>query len=312
MIPKLSYFTGRTGRASGTAGAATADAQLAEQMAFAMTYLLDLGDEQGQAMAHTALLQRQRLRSNWTAPTALPAAYKGAAQAVHAALEHSPCLLALPFSAPGIELLRALSADAGLRLVLIESPTLRAVRDEIPLASRALPVCATRDAIKQVKAESNRGTRTVYVSFPELHSLSHGTTAPVSFLNKPCRFSVFDPLLCLYGLDTLLTPAGDGVTLLSWDASTSRHAGQGAAIRACLHWLIGNLQASAAAAPTATLSWHQLYRTSFHCYEIERENQLKQLDAYVAAWKRSPAGQANPTLRLASTRIAALRGARSS
>ena len=306
MIGTLMRLINRSGRAAAIPAATPADRQLADQMATAIAYLLKLTDEQAQPLVQAALGHRQRLRASPSAPTG---SYDAAKLSLQAALERGPCLLALPFSVSGIELLRGLSADTGLELVLLESPALRTLRHEIPLATRALPACATRDAIKHVKAEVARRGRTVYVRFPELHLLGQGTTAPVSFLDKTCRFSVFDPLLCSYGLDTLLTLDGAGNALLSFDAAALRDAGQGAAMRACLHWLVGNLQLAAAAAPAATLSWHQLYRATFHCHDIERDNQLKQLDAYFAAWKRSPAGEANHAVRFASAQVAALREA---
>ncbi len=286
--------------------AAPNDAQLEDQMTQAMVYLLGLDEAQAQPLAHAALRERQFLRGGRSLQAAPSHGFEPARQALHAALERGPCLLALPFSVTGICLLRSLSADPALHLVLVQGPLLRTLGDEIPLARRPLPVCSTQNAVAQVKMDAARRARTVYISFPELQPLGHGTTASIAFLTKPCRFSMLDPLLGVSGMAAVLTPAFDGAYLLAWDRPASREGAQGAAMHACLHWLVEHLQTSAVAAPELTLSWHQLYRASLHFYRIERANQLKQLEAWAAAWGRSSPGQAKRLAQFAQARVAAL------
>lgn len=302
MIATFMRLFGQPGRPV----AVSNDAQLEDQMTQAMVYLLGVEEAHAQPLAQGALRQRQFLRGGRSLQATPSHGFEPARQGLHAALASGPCLLALPFSVTGICLLRSLSADPALHLVLVQSPLLRTLGDEIPLARRPMPVCSTQNAVAQVKMDAARRTRTVYVSFPELQPLGHGTTASIAFLGKPCRFSMLDPLLGISGVAAVLTPTFDGAALLAWNRPPSREGAQGAAMHACLHWLIEHLQTSAAAAPDLTLSWPHLYRASLHFYRIERANQLKQLEAWTAAWARSSPGQANRLAQFAQSRVAAL------
>lgn len=289
------------------------DAQLLDQASRGTAYFLGPDQDTG-ALAQAALVQRQSLRS---------ISVKSSAQLPHGtvrktlatALEHGSCLLALPFNTAAIQLMRDLANDARMPLILVESAALRTVLEEIPLADRSLPRCSTQDVIGHVKAAANSDAPLLYVSFPELHALGTGTTAPVTFLDKPCRFSLLEPLLCRHSINTLLTighaAAGPdaGLHLVAWDAAACRVADPAGAMRSTLEWLCAQLAAVAAAMPAHTLSWPQLYRASLHCRQIERNDQLKQLEAYFLMWKQARGGLLDHTHQFAMARIAAMRDA---
>lgn len=278
---------------------------LAEQAAAGIAHYLGLSDQQAALLARDACARRLARRSGAQLQPAR------ALEALRQALESGSCLLALPFSGSGLDLLHALAADASLPLLLVESPAIAGLEADLGPTANGLPRCHASDAIKHVKGPGKERSL-VYISFPELHALGAGTTTVASLLGKPCRWSVLEPLLCMVGLGRLLTldaaaPASDAdPALVGCDipASALLRTEQVATL---LRWLLGHLEMSASLAPADTFSWHPLYRASMHCYQIERDNGIKQLDAYLKAWRASPAGLPEPAYRLAMTRIAALR-----
>lgn len=290
--------------------------QLIQQTAAGMAYYLGLSDEDATLRAQAACERRQRRHGGQPfsdGPTVPP---DQATKHIQAALnKNGSCLMALPFSGAALELLHEIATPGDLPLILIESPALAKLSRIMGATIGDLPRCQIHEVIKHVKIQVAQPQAVVYVSCPELHTLSAGTTTSTSFLGKACRFSVLDPLLCRYGLKTLLTigyfpaTAGVGPELVSCDAPAIGPEGHSQAMTTLLRWLLGHLQVSASVAPDDTLSWHHLYRASAHCYQIERHNRIEQLEAYFMAWKRSPGGMPEALSRMAAARVAALRNA---
>lgn len=286
-----------------------ADQRLLDQMTQGIAYFLGESEESAAAMAESALEKRRQLRTGEAAPASARLVTTTRA-AIDAALAHGPCLLALPCHAEALSLLAALVRDDSLRLVLVDSPAARSLTDEV-LAGRSIARCPTQDLVKRVKFPSGDDGQAVYISFPELHALIPGTTASAMFLGKACRVSVLEPLLCVSGLNTLLTlgvspDAPGSLAVASWNAAAFRAEKHSKPIGIALGWLWSHLQAVASGAPSELLSWQALYRATAHCYQIERENQIKQLEAYFNAWKRSPAALPGETHDFALARLAAM------
>ena len=290
--------------------------QLIQQTAAGMAYYLGLTDEDATLRAQAACERRQRRHGGQPFSDGPMVPPDQALKHIQLALsKNSSCLMALPFSGAALELLHEITCEGGLPLILIESPALAKLSRFLGTTIGDLPRCQTHEVIKHVKIQVAQPQAVVYVSFPELHTLTAGTTASTSFLGKACRFSVLDPLLCRYGLKTLLTigyfpaTAGVGPELVSCDAPATGPEGNSQAMTTLLRWLLGHLQVSASVAPDDTLSWHHLYRASAHCHQIERHNRIEQLEAYFNAWKRSPDGMPEALSRIAAARVAALRNA---
>lgn len=309
-IPLLTRFTAPRTR---TGAPASRDVeQMHEQLATGIAHYLGEPEDRAWDLAGAACEQRQRRRGGPPRTAELQVPAQAAAEALRDALAQGPCLLALPFSGAALDLLDELAPDQSLSLLLVESPSVAAAQADLGPVIASLPRCSTREVVKHVKRASSEGSRLVYVSFPELHTLVAGATANVAFLGKACRFSLLEPLLCMHGLNTLLTigcgPSG-GLGVVDCDIVALRAADQSKAIGASLSWLLGHLQASASETPSDTFSWHHLYRASKYYYQIERDNRIKQLDAYFDAWMVSSAGLPAKTYQLAKARLAALRHA---
>lgn len=290
--------------------------QLIQQTAAGMAYYLGLSDEDATLRAQAACERRQRRHGGQPFSDGPVAPRDQAIKHIQAALnKNGSCLMALPFSGAALELLHEIASEGSLPLILIESQALAKLSGILGTTIADLPRCQTHEVIKHVKIQVAQPQAVVYVSFPELHTLTAGTTASTSFLGKACRFSVLDPLLCRYGIKTLLTigyfpaTASVGPELVSCDAPAIGPEGNSQAMTTLLRWLLGHLQVSASVAPDDTLSWHHLYRASAHCYQIERHNRIEQLEAYFKAWKRSPGGMPEALSRIAAARVAALRHA---
>lgn len=290
------------------------DDQLLHQTTQGIGYFLGLPEPEAAELAQGSLAQRQALRAPSGIPVAAGTFSRHARRILDDALTRGCCLLALPFNGPAVALLHHLAADPRLTLVIVESPELRNALPELGLPGPQPPRCSTQDVVKHVKATlAAGGAPTLYVSFPELHTLGEGTVASMIFLGQPCRFSLLESLLYQVGVPTLLTMAVTSeqpVTRLTLASLTAEHESSGTAgksIGATFGWLAGHLQACARALPWQTLSWQHLYRASEHCQEIERSNQLKQLEAFFDAWKRADAGLDDGAYGLAVARLAALR-----
>lgn len=305
-----------------------ADAINASQSALSL--FLGLADAQALAMACTAQTHRHAaLAPDCTAAAPWHCCADAAGQVLAAALAHGPCLLALPFNRPALQLLRQLPGRVRAPIVIIDSPALGDSLARWPLPG-ALARCGLTEAIQRVKAGAAGGAAgataactvegaadgaapVLYISFPELHRPSAGTTAQVVFLGQPTLFSLFEPLLCQHGLKTLVTvalaaPGADPALLLSpLTISTAAQASAGAAPAALLRWWVGHLQSMARALPEQTLSWPQLYRNSLHFQAITRSNRLKQLAAFFDAWQGSGSGLQGPTHAFVTAQLAALR-----
>lgn len=150
-----------------------------------------------------------------------------------------------------------------------------------------------RDVIKHVKAARTDGSAPVlYISFPELHTRGNGTTASLNFLGKSCTFSLLEPLLYCFGLQTMLTlaPSPDrasSLQLQQFEGAETDGPNAGKALALCMGWLSGNLQNMAQTFPELTLSWQHLYRASGQYRALERNDKLKQLEAYFDAWRQA-------------------------
>lgn len=309
MFSPVSLVKMLTGaRAPRANGATRAAQQMQEQLAAGIAHYLGEPEERAALLARAAVAQRLRRRHGLSDGPGVP--LLAAIATLRDAIARGPCLLALPFSGTALDLLRELASQDGLPLVLIESPLVAAAQDDLGPQLASLPRCPTRDVVRHARHAAAEGRALVYVSFPELHTPVAGTTANVAFLGKACRFSLLDPLLCMQGLDTILTigrlDAG-GLELASCDTAVLRAADRSRAMGTVLGWLLGHLQASASEAPADTFSWHHLYRASKYCYQIERDNRIKQLDAYFDAWMVSCSGLPAHTYQVAKARLAGLR-----
>lgn len=299
-------------RAAGVRSAQEEQARLMFALRQGIGYFLELDEVAAATLAQANLCAHQALRAS--RPGTLRMAPQPALAQLETALQHGACLLALPFNEPALCLLRQLAGRTMLPLTLIESPSVRDALSGFDLPATLLR-CASQDVIRHVKAAcAVQAPPMLYVSFPELHAHVPGTTALRSFMDQPCHFSLLEAVLMRSGLQSLFTlgvgaGAQPGWTLVSRAARQDSALDAGQAIGATLNWLVGQLQAVAGAWPAQTLSWPYLYRASVHCQNIERSNQLKQLEAFFDAWQNAGAGLSGATYGYAMERLAALRKA---
>ena len=225
---------------------------------------------------------------------------------------------------PALQLLRQLPGQVQAPIVIIDSPGLGDSLARWRLPGAAVARCGMAQALQRVKAGAAAADRGVegavsdpapvlYISFPELHRPSAGTTAQVIFLGQPTLFSLFEPLLCQHGLKTLVTMAlhtladGPALVLSPLGIAAVAPGDRSAAPAALLRWLVGHLQTLARTLPEQTLCWPQLYRRSVHFQAIARSNRLKQLEAFFEAWKVSGNGLQGQTHAFVTAQLAALR-----
>ena len=306
-----------------------ADADAINSSQAGLSLFLGLPDAQALAIACTAQSHRHAALAPDGTTTAAPwsCCPVAAGQVLMAALAHGPCLLALPFNRPALQLLRQLPGQVQAPVVIIDSPALgdSLARWRLP---ESVARCGMTDALQRAKAQAAAGALhgglgsgqggaapVLYISFPELHRPSAGTTAQLTFLGQPTLLSLFEPLLCQHGLSTLLTmalhtlPTGPALLLSALRTAAAGPDSPGAAPAAILRWLVGHLQTLARTLPEQTLSWPQLYRSSAHFQAIVRSNRLKQLAAFFDAWQASGSGLQGQTQAFVTAQLAALRSA---
>lgn len=330
----------------------SADTELVQQTQTALGLLLGLSDSDALVLACTVLAHRQTLLAV-DRPTHKAATPSGLGRqagppdggttladslenALKNALTQGSCLLALPCNVPALQCLgHLLQADVA-PVVLVDSPALRPLLAALPQLwtrpTKTWRCCSPIEVIGQVKAGRSAATpATLYISLPELHGSGASTSAQVKFLGQTLRWSLLEPLLCLQGLQTLLTLApsvalpstspssslstpstvgNSGSQALSVVSRASRHPGLGLGADspgAILAWLVGHLETSARSLPGLTLSWPQLYRASAPFQAISRSNRLKQMAAFFDAWQAAGAGLRQQTQVDVAARLALLR-----
>ncbi|UMR33087.1 hypothetical protein MJ904_13520 [Massilia sp. MB5] len=257
-----------------------------------LRHFLSLPQEHAFATAQAGLYSYRRLLQRGTLPVDTPQLPPVVSE-VTQRLQHGSCMLALPFNLSTLQLLRTLPADLARRSIVIESQAVVNAITAMSSPNKALQTMPPRDVIKRVKAARTDGSAPVlYISFPELHTRGNGTTASLNFLGKSCTFSLLEPLLYCFGLQTMLTlaPSPDRAStlqLLQFEGAETDGPNAGKALALCMGWLSGNLQNMAQAFPELTLSWQHLYRASGQFRALERNDKLKQLEAYFDAWRQA-------------------------
>ncbi len=238
--------------------------------------------------------------------------------AVVAALKQHSCLLALPLQIQALQLLLQLAQRCQRHIVVIDTPLVREIIRELDLQESCLQLKPAKEVIKQVKAlkATPSPEKTLYVSFPESHPFSAGTSMTLEMSGKPYGFSMLEPLLCCSGLPLLLslrisaTASAPQVGLVSLAIDNLTTQSSGAALQSCALWLAEQLQSCAQALPNQSLAWQPLFRASAHFRSIERSDKLRQLEAYLDTWKNSGAGLDLATHQLLKSRLLQLRTAK--
>jgi hypothetical protein len=276
-----------------------AEANTTRLAAKGLQHALALSNDEAMRIAGAALAAYRQLCAQSSAGSAPPALLRTLSDRL---AQHS-CLLALPYSLPGLRLLRQLAAS-GLRTVVVTTPVVEQVLEEIGLPAGRLASVGTNHVVRMIKAGTPQPT--LYISFPELHAGSESTRTWVSFNGMRHGVSLLEPLLCCLGLEALytLTPAEEPeLTILRLTPLKPRDASL--TISSVTSWLTLHLQAAASALPAQTLSWSQLYRASAPYLQVERDDQLKQLNAYIDAWHRHGDGLDGGACAAARARLAA-------
>ncbi|MBB3119445.1 hypothetical protein [Pseudoduganella violacea] len=228
-------------------------------------------------------------------------------------LQHGSCMLALPFNLSTLQWLRNIPADLARRSVLIENQAVVNTMSAMSSPIKALQTMPPRDVIKRVKAARTDGSAPVlYISFPELHTRGNGTTASLNFLGKSCTFSLLEPLLYCFGLQTMLTLAPNPerascLQLQQFEGAETDGPNAGKALALCMGWLSGHLQNMAQTFPELTLSWQHLYRASGQYRALERNDKLKQLEAYFDAWRQAGSELDAQTYAFVKSRLTEMR-----
>ncbi|AKU22158.1 hypothetical protein [Massilia sp. NR 4-1] len=257
-----------------------------------LRHFLGLPQEQAFNMAQAGLGGYKRLLQRGTLPADAPQLPPVATE-VARLLQHGSCMLALPFNLSTLQLLLELPASLAQRTVIIESPTIINALRLLGSQNKAPSMMPPRDVIKRVKAARTDGSAPVlYISFPELHVRGNGTTASLNFLGKSCTFSLLEPLLYCFGLQTMLTLAPNpsrktSLQLQRFEGAETDGPNAGKALALCMGWMSGHLQDMARTFPELTLAWPHLYRASGQFRALERNDKLKQLEAYFDAWRQA-------------------------
>lgn len=288
------------------------EASMIKYAQMGLRHFLGLQQEQAFAMAQACLRGYKRLLQRGNMPADAPPLPPVASE-VTRHLQHGSCLLALPFNLSALQLLLSLPADLARRTVVIESQTLVNALLVMNSQNKPLQTMPPRDVIKRVKAARTDGSAPVlYISFPELHMRGNGTTASLNFLGKSCTFSLLEPLLYCFGLQTMLTLApGSGraasLKLRQFEGAETDGPNAGKALALCMGWISEHLQSMARAFPELTLSWPHLYRASGQFRALERNDKLKQLEAYFDAWRQSGPELDAQTYAFVKTRLTEMR-----
>lgn len=242
------------------------------------------------------------------------------------ALKQNSCLLALPLQVQALHLLRQLAQRSQRKIVIVETAQVRQIVQDMQLLDSCLVLKPSKEVIKLVKERTqnsagntaNEHEHTLYISFPESHPFSAGTSTTLEFAGKAYGFSMLEPLLCVSGLPTLLSLSSDlssdtnssDMTLAHFSLAQVTDQKASAAMMTIATWLASQLQSCAQCHPAQSLAWQALFRASLHCRTIERSDKLKQLEAYFDVWKNSGTGLDLATHEMLKSRLQQLRTAK--
>lgn len=294
-----------------------------KELKHGMKYFLELDEGSAENMSKVA--QRSRLSKHIEVENKNLSVdqFSQLIEPLEKALEQGSCVLALTFNEELLECLRYLENHFDDAIVLIESPQLMLALSSLGIRSQKwskIRRCVTQDVFKHLKAERiAQAKSTLYISFPELHTAQIGTRITLNYLGKACYFSVLEVAMCMSGIDTLMTlqlthaltqksPSFNGhYSLLAKHFCASERSDSSASIRINMAWLYTHLESIARHKPCQTLSWASLFRASVHYQELERDNQIKLLEAYFREWKRVGSGLCDQTYQFALARLALYR-----
>lgn len=288
------------------------EASMVKYAQMGLRHFLGLSQEHASVTAQAGMSHYKRLLQRGVSPVDMPQLPTIGSE-VTRLLQHGSCMLTLPFNLSTLQFLRNLPADLARRSIVIESQAVANTINAMSSSNKVLQTMPPRDVIKRVKAARTDGSaHTLYISFPELHTRGNGTTASLNFLGKSCTFSLLEPLLYCFGLQTLLTLAPNpdrpsSLQLLQFEGAETDGPNAGKALALCMGWLSGNLQRMAQAFPELTLSWQHLYRASGQFRALERNDKLKQLEAYFDAWRQADPELDTQTYAFVKSRLTEMR-----
>ncbi len=184
-------------------------------------------------------------------------------------------ILALPFTTDAVLLLHSIE-----RPMLIEkTPLTRSIE---PLFGKRAEL-VTSDMLLRRNREA--GARPLFVTFPEHHLTSDGTTRTVRFLGGEHHFSLLEVLLLVRGAAPLVTlrAAAGGLELVTFDAPIDAAAVREADALAVVAWLAENIESVIRFAPERVLSWRGMAPRTAAAMRLRRAMDARLLQALVRA-----------------------------
>jgi hypothetical protein len=163
-------------------------------------------------------------------------------------------VLALPFTTEAVLLLNSIR-----RPMLIESTSETRILEPL-FAGRAELV--TSDVM--LRRNRDAGPRPLFVTFPDHHLTSDGTTRTVPFLGSAHHFSLVELLLLVRGAAPIVTmrAANGHLQLVAWDAEVDRSSVSEAHALAFVRWLAEQVESVIRSKPECVLSWRAIAQCS--------------------------------------------------
>jgi hypothetical protein len=235
---------------------------------------------------YRAFSARQALRTFLSAPDPLTAGDWEWLQSG----ERGPLLLALPLTLPALAIVARLFDD-GRRFLCIEETGLTAgvlrFVTELHRGKRAMLVRAPQQVRHRKTAPSPERERTIYVTFPDHHKTTEGTSRIVSFLGGEHYLPVTEPLLYFRGVTPVVTllPGTDGRLILDrYEAPVSDPVTEDDAT-ALLVWLARSIESFARAGTHELLAWGAMSQRTCDSVRLTRAVHARMLEAFLRAWK---------------------------
>jgi hypothetical protein len=205
--------------------------------------------------------------------------------------QHGALLLALPLSLPSLAIVARLF-DAGRHFLCIEETALTAgvlrFVTQLHGGKRAMLVRAPHQVRHRKTAVAPERERTIYITFPDHHKTTEGTSRIVPFLGGEHYLPVTEPLLYFRGVRPLVTllPGPDGRLMLErYEAPVNDPVTEDDAT-ALLGWLAFSIETFARAGTHELLGWGAMSQRTCDSVRLTRAVNARMIEAFLRAWKR--------------------------
>jgi hypothetical protein len=205
--------------------------------------------------------------------------------------ENGPFVLSLPLTLPALAVIARLFDTRHHFLCIEETPLtmlLLGFLTELHKGRRAMMAQASGLIRHRRLATQKELSRTVFVTFPDHHRSTEGTSRVVPFFGGEHYVPITEPLLYFRGVSPVVTfaPAasGNGLALARYEVRPNDPVTEEDAVE-LLTWLMARIETFVQAGTHDLLSWTVISHRTRESFRVNRAVDARMVEAFLRAWK---------------------------